>query len=568
MLEDTRSLLSRPSTLYHPGFTGVRYPVISNVTLVENIYAAFFHYCHFDTNLPIPESLLLVCAEKPSSMTGYRRDWSMIDKIEFMKMNGKQYLPENLEQLMTIIRNQHRVDIDPPRNFSQVDAMRDLLEYYVQTDSPVIEGAFRRHLFSVINHFNPMKMVEEPRPELDTLKNYLAKANERMYYTIVDFMDRYGNLEDAKFSALQDWLMSPGTPKSASSLVNKALLYKTTQNVKNMIYNMSRLYPQMILQQKIYNRIPDHWDLADVHVRDLEHKLDKYWGELQPFFGDTVLSELLQDVVRRLNDLCLFVRELPVYSPIAKGDRLFHSLFDVEATYLMFMYLLYSGFYEYIVATENSDIINTDRVVSKNMRKKNIKTNKDVAESVTAIISDLEEDEEEAQQNLEEINLEIIAPNELKTRVAQVLMAVITIEQENQDVFLTYEEISKKIGFSKKEEKKRITDYLGSLQDDERKIEDKFKQYKMGRWNAGMQRGLVHYDKQTYQRERAEMDMGVFGGDMGTTAVDVETLEAEEARDIAEEYDAEGGDIGDFGDEYGDGVYYAEDRDPDDQDFL
>jgi hypothetical protein len=46
-------------------------------------------------------------------------------------------------------------------------------------------------------------------------------------------------------------------------------------------------------------------------------------------------------------------------------------------------------------------------------------------------------------------------------------------------------------------------------------------------------------------------------------AVDVNVLEAEEQLDAIREHDNEGNDFGDFGEDYGDGVYYAEDRDPD-----
>ena len=558
MVNDTQSLLSRPAILFHPGFTGIKYPIITDVTLTENIYGAFFHYCHFDTNVPIPESLLLVCSEKPSTLPGYKSDWSISDKMEFMKMNGKQYRPENLEQLMTVVRNNHRIHLDVPISFTQVDVVRDLLESFIQYDSPVIEGAFRKHLLAVIDRFNPMKMVEEARPELDTFKNYLAKANERMYYVIVDFMDKHGNLENTKFHAFQDWLMNPGSLKeNIFSLSDKDFLYKTTQNVKNIVYNMSRLFPQMILQEKVYDRIPSHWDLATVHIRDLDNVLMKYWNAIRPFFGDSILSDLLMNVFTKLADVFHLIQELPVYSPIHKGNKEFHSLFDSEATYLVFMYLLYSTFYEYIVSAEDPDMIRSDAMASKNTRKENIRDEQDVAKQVESVVQFTEE-YAESQQNLEEINLNIVLPSDFKSRVAQMLLAFVNIEKENLNIFLSYAEISKKIGFSKKQEKKRITDYLGSLKDDERKIEDQFKKYKMGRWNAGMQRGLVSYDKSTYERERNEMDLDIFGGDMGTTAVD-----AEEARDIAKEYD-EGGDISEFGEEYGDGVYYAEDREPDD----
>ena len=566
MVKETQQLLSRPPILFHPGFTGIKYPTITNVTLVENIYAAFFHYCHFDSDIPIPESLLLVCAEKPSLLTGYKSDWSLIEKIEFMKMNGKQYRPENLEQLMTIVRNNNRIQLEQPPAFTQVDIVRDLLEHYIQTDSTVIENVFRKNLLAVIDKFNPMKMVEEARPELDTLKNYMAKTNERMYYAIVDFMDKYGNLEDSKFHSFQDWLMSPGQVKTFNALSEKDVLYKTTQNVKNMVYNMSRLYPEMILQEKIYDKIPTHWDLAQVHVRDLDNTLNRYWDPIRSFFGDNIVKDLLRNITVKLTDILQLTHALPVYSPIHKGEHVFHSLFDSEASYLMFIYFLYSTMYEFIVVSENPDIIRSDLVLNKNTRKEKIREQRDESKRVEAVLEDVSENVEDIQNSLEEIHVTIIQPSEIKSRVAKMLLAFITIEKENNPIFFSYEEMMKKIGLSKKQEKKRITDYLGSLKDDERKIEDQFKKYKMGRWNAGLQRGLVHYDKSTYERERTEMDADVFGGDMGTEAVDVDALEAEDQRLISQEYDEEGAAIEEYGEDYGDGVYYSEDRDPDDMD--
>jgi hypothetical protein len=564
MVEETHSILSRPALLFHPGFTGIKYPTITNVTLVENIYGAFFHYCHFDSEIPIPESLLLVCSEKPSSLPGYKHDWSMMDKIEFLKMNGKQYNPNNLEQLMTIVRNNNRIELNPEQSFSQVDVVRDLLESFIQMDSPIIEDIFRKRLLAVINKFNPKKMVKEARPELDDLKNYVAKTNERMYYAIVDFMDKFGNLEDSKFHNFQDWLMNPGNLHSSFALSEKDFLYKTTQNVKNIVYDMSRLFPQMILQETIYDRIPSHWGLASVHVRDLDTALSKYWDPIRPFFGDAIVSELLQDVTTKLRDLFNIVHALPVYSPILKGSDEFHSLFDAEATYLMFIYFLYSTIYEYIVSSENPETIRSDIITSKKIRKENITSQNDVTTQSEAVLIDVSENVDNVQQDIEEIDLQIVEPSDFKSRIAQMLLAFINIEKENLPIFLSYTEISKKIGLSKKQEKKRITDYLGSLNEDERKIEDQFKQYKMGRWNAGLQKGLVYYDKSTYERERSEMDADVFGGDMGNPmAVDVNVLEAEEQLDAIREHDNEGNDFGDFGEDYGDGVYYAEDRDPD-----
>ena len=133
-------------------------------------------------------------------------------------------------------------------------------------------------------------------------------------------------------------------------------------------------------------------------------------------------------------------------------------------------------------------------------------------------------------------------------------------EIENRVGLISYDDIIRKTGLSKKEEKKRITDYLGNLPNDEREIEKQFMKYKMGQWNVGEQRGLFAYDKGTYEREREQQDLGVFT----TGGVEVDALDAEREQNAAEEHDAEGMDFGELGEDFRDGVFYEEDRDEDD----
>jgi hypothetical protein len=574
MLQDIHVLSSKGLVLYHPGFTGTSFPMIGDISLTENIYDAYFHYCNFDNELPIPDAYLAVCPEKWSKISGYKPEWSIYDKIEFFKMNGKQYKPENLDQLMVLVHNQHRIEIEEPHEYTQVDVLRDLLESFEQRESVVVEEIFRQRLAEVVSGFDPQKMTEEPRPELDRFKDYLYKANEQMYYAIINFMDKNGNLSDAKFSDFQEWLLSPlerGMTDSENIVFTKDSLYKTVQQGKNSVYMMSKLLPQMILEEKIYNKIPEHWDLAAVHNRDLENFHNKFWEEIRPFFGDRVLQILLREVRERLNDIFLLVSELPTYSPIAKADREFHSMFDTQTSYFLYIYLLYSTMYEYIVCSENPEMLYTDSVAAKKRRKQEILDQADESKSIRSENITTEEDAGEVTTELEDIQIEMGNQAELKSRVASLLLAFVELDKENQTYFYTYKEISKKVGLSKKQEKKRITDYLGSLQDDEREIENLFKKYKMGRWNAGMQKGLVHYDKATYERQREESAADAFLGDMGSgvglvpdTGRSAEDLDREMAEDAAHQQDDEGIQFREFGDEYQDGVYYAEDRDPDD----
>ena len=113
------------------------------------------------------------------------------------------------------------------------------------------------------------------------------------------------------------------------------------------------------------------------------------------------------------------------------------------------------------------------------------------------------------------------------------------------------------------------------MEKDERKIEDMLKKFKMGRWNLGMQKGVFQYDKDTYGRDReanlARMynEVNDFGSSSSASdaindvpmSFDVNDLDRMDNEEDAALYDAEGVDIGELGEDYNDGVYYAEDAD-------
>jgi hypothetical protein len=223
--------ISSPFTYHHPDFTGIHYSIVTDATRVENIYDAYFHYCNFDNDLPIPEEYRAVCPEKPP--LGYKKEMSLMDKIEFLKINGKQYTEENLQQLMVLVRAKNRVEIGNPLVYGQVDVIRDLLDRFDRSESLVIDANLRKHLGRVLSGFHPQRMVEEPRPELDKFKDYLVKANERMYYAIVNFMDKNGNLSDSAFGSFQDWLLNVFqiSDLETDPLAFRDMLYKKVQYV-------------------------------------------------------------------------------------------------------------------------------------------------------------------------------------------------------------------------------------------------------------------------------------------------------------------------------------------------
>jgi len=208
---------------------------------------------------------------------------------------------------------------------------------------------------------------------------------------------------------------------------------------------------------------------------------------------------------------------------------------------MIYMYLWYSTLYEYIAAASNPDFLRTDIEEKKSLRRQKIIDSSDASAQIIGMDTD--------ESDLQEIDIRIGNSEELKVRVAKLLLTFLEIEQGNKKYILSYDEIAKKIRKEKNIEKQNIIQYLGNMDKEERQIEDQFKRYKMGRWNVGLQKGLVEYDKKTYDRETTDIV-----GDIDIEAIEeMENMEADEAEDN------EAMDISNLDEDYRDGDYYGED---------
>jgi hypothetical protein len=155
---------------------------------------------------------------------------------------------------------------------------------------------------------------------------------------------------------------------------------------------------------------------------------------------------------------------------------------------------------------------------------------------------------------------------DLKTRIASLLVDFINNIQKNKTMLdMTYEDISEKIRDSKKREKDMIIKRLDKLTKEERRVENMMKEFKLGKWNVGEQRGLVVYDQETQDRERQEMvEQGVLDieiqydieiGELEEmlNQTDVQQMEHDERLQEEIEIENEGLDFAGLGEDYNDG---------------
>lgn len=560
--------ISKPDILYHPYNTSIIRPSMPSVHFDVNIYSAFIYYCRFDRNVPVPEEFRKLCSERPA---GYKPSWSMEEKIKFLKENGKRFTLDHLHQLMEIVYKKNMISEVAGPEYSSLQAFREFLEYLENGHSTTIEKPLVTHLVNVVTGYNPNQFLMEDNEPTERLKNYLALSNNKMYEAIYSFLDKYGNatnrqLEkiDAFLNKITEWGMDRS--QIETQLHYEETMYRIVQFVKQSTVTMSRIFPEMILNKSNINKVPKHWGLSQFHVQDISRFISNYYDGLNPFKNDKTVESLLRQIQIPLMDVLMFIQNLPINTPIIKGDTTFYSLFDKPTIYMLLKYAWLSVLYEYVMMTDNPDILNTEIQVNKNQRREKIRARNDTVEGLTTIY-EAENEEEADYMNDMEVQINIGNVKDLKNRVARLLFVFLEIDEENKkQTDLSYSQIEEKMNRSKQSEKKRITDFFQDMETDERQVRNLEKTFKMGRWNVGLQKGLVEYDKGTYDRERAELiermnNSERVDDDIAIMERDVYLLDQEAEQAAEEEQDGEGMDIGDFGDDYLDGNYYGDQDD-------
>jgi L-rhamnose mutarotase len=403
------------------------------------------------------------------------------------------------------------------------------------------------------------------------LIQYLDDTNGRMLIEIMAFLKEYGKLSKTDYDNIESFIKNIDVWNLDNDKNDG--LSTVTQFIKNSVFAMIKNYPNVILNSTNYNTIPAIMgDMSNIHKRDVSNFVKSYTADLSKFKGDKKLVDFLQVVHGRLIDLNTLTEHLTVQTSIKKDGETFYSLFDKSTTYMLFKYCWYTVIHEYMTVSKNDTLLRSDVQLLKQARREHIRENQNVSDSMgSADIDESDPGAIDVNDDLETIKLkEEIRRGELidlKTNVCSLILAFIRMEQKNKkSLDYSYEQITKRVIQSREEEKKKITGFLEKMEKDERAVEKMLKKYKIGRWNAGMQKGLFQYDKNTYDRERDEnvarlfddLEYGQADGEGGVTAEELDQ-EADDKADAEAEHPG----IDDLDENYNDGTYYEEDRDED-----
>lgn len=552
--------ISTAPLLYHPYNTRSKRDITKQGHYEENIYQYIIHYCNFDKPENTNRDYESICGEVPKS---YNSELNIEEKIAVLKRNGKNYNLDSLFSLMKLINKQNNIESYIPDEQNFISKIIDSLDDFENLETPIMEKPLidlLRKLIEKTNGFNT-----EETTEIINLKNYLLMTTQKMNSFIVDYLKRFSKEKRNSFDLLQGFVNDLREPNNWQTGTQEN--YHKTSYLLNFLQYVSKIIPQIILNQKKYTNVPKHWNISKDHEKDVKRIVEneyKFMDDIQ--LDGTMISYFnrLHENIKKIYNLCL------LFPYTNYKDK--YLLLDVRSQELFVSYCIYSVFYEYIILTDDNDLIHIHLEANKQeIRKENAQTDSDL------IVSQRPDLDIETAQNLELLEeIDVLQGNKqsLKQNVCNIIVALLNKGIYDKNVLnINYENIIKKTQRSKDYEKKQIIKYLGKMSIEQRKIEDEHKKYKLGMWNVGQQKGLIRYDKNTYNREREEIFKlidkerdgdGILEESAATSMLQnvytLQDLEDHDANIENEIQEREEYDISHLGEDFTDGNYYPEDN--------
>lgn len=516
----------------------------------EQIYGAFIHYCKLNVDAPVPDDLQAYYPEKPAM--DLKLD--LLQTIDHLKKLGHNHSNKALQDLMQTVAHRNKVQVDLSASADsvliRVNAFTDLVEHL--SSEKVIELPLANHLTKLMD-----KAVSDKSDALNALKRYLMRANREMLEIINKNIVEFSSMKKQDKKKISEFLASVGTWRNMD---DDTLMYKSAQFIKNCVQSTTKTVPSMLQGNGDNSSIGmhnvgamKHWELSQQHEATIVRNITEYFASLNAYQKDDIVRQFFLDMEPTLVNLNLFAQNVPI-----------GHVFDRESVQLLYIYIYYSVFHDLIVASNDEEYVRVEMAKVKQMRREFREDGEDEFFGTSSAAgggrgsANLDEDDEDYENAIgDEYNILVGKKQDFKKQICQLLAVLIEMDMQNKAIInVNYEELSDKIYKAGKAEKKTITDRFETMTIEERAVENAMKKYKMGIWNAGEEKGLVRYDRKTYDKEVSGQTAANVAnlGDVGVA----ELNEFDEANADADA-DREAYDIGNLGENYEDGAYYEED---------
>ena len=478
--------MARAPILFDPKDTRLIYPEISPEFSEETIYKAFIIYCKYNSDIPISEELRAVCMDKPDQ---FDVSASIEEKIRRLRRDGKNFDEDSLAQLMSIVNRKNLINLSLRTiTISNIQKIRDRLMSLQDMDQISFPTQFITNMLAVMDRFGSGDLPSGADSEqVRTMKNYLSTINDQMTASVSDFVRRNTNakLHGPFLECLQT--LTEFRPDGGDHD-----MFQMCEFMKNSIWLLARVFPNIVINQVKYDnvKVPACWNLSEIHQRDIKTQAAEHYKPLAQFYGDDCLANFLTLFQRENRDIWLTAWDTMYLAPVALEDGEVSSIFDERMTRLLFKFYVLDLMVQMIEITDQEDLYQQQ-----------------LERPCNPLLQPQEVDVAMVGDQFPMLEIMSGAKKEMSEKVSKVMCGFMTMVCGNKKAIdLNYEDLMDKVTRSKEKEKDMIVEFLTNLSDEEREIENMFKNHRIGQWSVGMQKGYRVYQGDTYDQEREDIE--------------------------------------------------------------
>ena len=540
--DDTRRIV-KAAFLYNPSNTRRTLKDLGTHFSEDTIYRAFIVFCKFNSLAPINENLKAICPTKPED---FDMNDSLEESIRKLKSNARNYNEASLNQLLDVINSKNKQTIKIVEK--QLTNVERLSEIISKIDAENVRpSVFRASFMEVLEDFELNSLMEDSA-QLRKFKNVLARLNEDMQRQIVEFVAE--SSASIKGALVRDFNKCIATLMQFKGASAEETGYKMVHFMKKAMRCLTKEFPTIILNKVNYENsvsVPLHWKLSGIHQQDVRKIIINHYTDLKSFYDDAQTELMMNKLIASVADINELAQNTLLYSPVEVKTKGSHSSAKPEATGKPQVATEATGKPQ--VATEATgkpqvaaeatlkpQVAAVATVADSDKEKKvskysafdlglttalfqfyffsvlsdliSFKEDTDVLQVPLLKLQESSTDDENLYMN-QAVEQDILIGNqaEVAAKIVKIIVSftnLICIDKGAIDY--NYQGLMDLIMRSKEKEKDDITDYLGKMTVEERRLDDELKINKLGRWGKGLQKGLHSYDTKTYDEEREEMD--------------------------------------------------------------
>jgi hypothetical protein len=253
----------------------------------------------------------------------------------------------------------------------------------------------------------------------------------------------------------------------------------------------------MIVHSRIQKiDVPKYWGLSQVHVKDIQEMVNKYYDPLMKFYNDTAMNEVFLEIINKTRGMYLLSQNTPILTSIQTKDKEVYNVFDKRTVTLLHEYYLLSVFLDYVNLTKNPEII-------ARIRHANMGTAEEPAHGFSADFL-IEKQLRFADQ--EDMGEGILQGDiaKLNDKVGKLIVSYVEIMMSAKKMFnVSHKDIEDRMFKLKEAEKYDFTDKLKDLTTESRAVDTMLKRYKLGPvYSLGMSKGIREYDADHFEHDK------------------------------------------------------------------